>query len=80
YIEKEMQRQNRSIEPVISENFTSFAIIEALSTALTNKYSEGLPGNCYYSNDEFIDEIENLFRICVLKAYHLNPTRWGINV
>nr|POF19614.1 serine hydroxymethyltransferase 4 [Quercus suber] len=47
-IEKEKRCQCRGIELIASENFTSFAVIEALGSALTNKYSEGMPGNRYY--------------------------------
>ncbi|KAK8518562.1 hypothetical protein V6N12_017708 [Hibiscus sabdariffa] len=79
-IEKEKRRQCRGIELIASENFTSFAVIEALGSALTNKYSEGMPGNRYYGGNEFIDEIENLCRSRALEAFHLDPTKWGVNV
>ncbi|KAL7177179.1 hypothetical protein ACSBR2_030504 [Camellia fascicularis] len=79
-IEKEKHRQSHGIELIASENFTSFAVIEALGSALTNKYSEGMPGNRYYGGNEFIDEIENLCRSRALKAYRLEPTKWGVNV
>ncbi|MBA0616234.1 hypothetical protein Godav_016299 [Gossypium davidsonii] len=79
-IEKEKRRQCRGIELIASENFTSFAVIEALGSALTNKYSEGMPGNRYYGGNEFIDEIENLCRSRALQAFHLDPTKWGVNV
>ncbi|KAI0522989.1 hypothetical protein KFK09_005378 [Dendrobium nobile] len=79
-IEKEKRRQCRGIELIASENFTSFAVIEALGSALTNKYSEGMPGNRYYGGNEFIDEIENLCRSRALEAFHLEPEKWGVNV
>ncbi|KAJ6370192.1 hypothetical protein OIU76_028463 [Salix suchowensis] len=79
-IEKEKRRQCRGIELIASENFTSFAVIEALGSALTNKYSEGMPGNRYYGGNEYIDEIENLCRARALQAFHLDPTKWGVNV
>ncbi|XP_031112670.1 serine hydroxymethyltransferase 4 isoform X1 [Ipomoea triloba] len=79
-IEKEKRRQCRGIELIASENFTSFAVIEALGSALTNKYSEGMPGNRYYGGNEYIDEIENLTRSRALQAYRLDPTKWGVNV
>ncbi|KAH9680409.1 serine hydroxymethyltransferase 4 [Citrus sinensis] len=79
-IEKEKRRQCRGIELIASENFTSFAVIEALGSALTNKYSEGMPGNRYYGGNEFIDEIENLCRSRALHTFHLDPTQWGVNV
>ena len=43
-IKKEKERQFRSLELIASENFTSRAVMEAVGSCLTNKYSEGLPG------------------------------------
>lgn len=43
-----------------SENFVSPAVLEALGSVLTNKYSEGYPGKRYYGGCEFIDEVEQL--------------------
>ncbi|KAH7949885.1 hypothetical protein HPB49_016471 [Dermacentor silvarum] len=41
---KEKQRQLRGLEMIASENFTSLAVTQCLGTCLTNKYSEGYPG------------------------------------
>lgn len=79
-IEREKRRQCTGIELIASENFTSFAVIEALGSALTNKYSEGMPGNRYYGGNEFIDDIENLCASRALQAFHLDATKWGVNV
>jgi glycine hydroxymethyltransferase len=54
--------------------------MEANGSALTNKYSEGLPGARYYGGNEHIDVLENLCRSRALKAFHLDPSAWGINV
>ena len=43
-IDKEKDRQFKSLELIASENFTSRAVMEAVGSCLTNKYSEGLPG------------------------------------
>lgn len=43
-IDKEKNRQFNSLELIASENFTSRAVMEAVGSCLTNKYSEGLPG------------------------------------
>jgi glycine hydroxymethyltransferase len=59
-IKNELQRQRDVIELIPSENFCSAAVLEALGSVLTNKYSEGYPGNRYYGGNEFIDVIENL--------------------
>ena len=54
-IQGEKQRQYEGIELIASENFTSRAVMEALGSCLTNKYSEGYPGKRYYGGNEFID-------------------------
>lgn len=41
----EKKRQRRGLEMIASENFTSTAVLQVLSSCLTNKYSEGLPGS-----------------------------------
>ena len=43
-IRKEMDRQENKIEMIASENFVSRAVMEAVGSALTNKYAEGYPG------------------------------------
>ena len=79
-IEREKQRQRTGIELIASENFTSRAVMEALGSPLTNKYSEGMPGARYYGGNEVIDEVEELCRSRALQAYHLDPAAWGVNV
>ena len=54
--------------------------MDCLGSALTNKYSEGLPGARYYGGNEFVDEIENLCIARALSAYKLDPNAWGANV
>lgn len=61
-IEKETHRQNDNFELIASENFASRAVIEAMGTALTNKYAEGYPGKRYYGGCEFVDIAEELAR------------------
>ncbi|KAH7315366.1 hypothetical protein KP509_21G046600 [Ceratopteris richardii] len=79
-MEKEKQRQCKTIELVASENYTSQAVIEALGSHLTNKYSEGMPGARLYCGNENIDLIENLCIERALKAFHLDASMWGVNV
>jgi len=57
-IQNELTRQRNVIELIPSENFTSLAVLEALGSVLTNKYSEGYPGNRYYGGTENVDAIE----------------------
>ncbi|RKO92644.1 serine hydroxymethyltransferase [Blyttiomyces helicus] len=54
--------------------------MEANGSALTNKYSEGLPGARYYGGNEFIDQIEELCRKRALEAFNVSPEQWGVNV
>jgi glycine hydroxymethyltransferase len=59
-IKREQQRQEEGLEMIPSENFVSPAVLEALGSVLTNKYSEGYVGKRYYGGCEFIDEVEKL--------------------
>ncbi|KAI3823998.1 hypothetical protein L1987_05445 [Smallanthus sonchifolius] len=79
-IYNEKQRQFRSLELIASENFTSRAVMEAVGSCLTNKYSEGLPGKRYYGGNEHIDELETLCQKRALAAFHLDENKWGVNV
>ena len=60
FIKREMNRQETKIEMIASENFVSKAVMEAVGSALTNKYAEGYPGRRYYGGCEFVDEVETL--------------------
>ncbi|XP_071131956.1 serine hydroxymethyltransferase, cytosolic-like [Mytilus edulis] len=79
-IRNEKNRQMKGLELIASENFTSKAVIQALGSCLTNKYSEGQPGQRYYGGNEFIDEMERLCQRRALEAYKLDPAKWGVNV
>ncbi|MDD5032220.1 MAG: serine hydroxymethyltransferase [Patescibacteria group bacterium] len=59
-VEKEMKRQSEEMELIASENYVSKAVLEAMGTVLTNKYSEGYPGHRYYGGNQIIDEVETL--------------------
>lgn len=56
-LEREKNRQWKGLELIASENFTSRAVMDCLGSALTNKYSEGLPGQRYYGGNEYIDVV-----------------------
>jgi glycine hydroxymethyltransferase len=79
-IEREKNRQCRGIQLIPSENFAPKAVLEALGSVMSNKYSEGLPGRRYYGGNEFIDMSENLCRKRALEAFRLDPEKWGVNV
>ena len=59
-IESEIRRQAEGLELIASENFVSPAVLDAMGTALTNKYAEGYPGKRYYGGCQFVDVAEQL--------------------
>jgi glycine hydroxymethyltransferase len=61
-IEREVERQNTTLQLIASENFTSPAVLRATGSVLTNKYSEGYPTKRYYGGNEVIDQVEDLAR------------------
>ncbi|MGI9577415.1 MAG: serine hydroxymethyltransferase [Microthrixaceae bacterium] len=74
-IDRELERQNTGVQLIASENFTSPAVMDAVGSVLTNKYSEGYPGKRYYGGNEYVDEAEDLARqrVCALfGAEHAN--------
>lgn len=58
FIEKEKKRQQEGLELIPSENYVSKAVLEAMGSILTNKYSEGFPNHRYYGGNPNIDLIE----------------------
>ncbi|KAJ0078256.1 hypothetical protein Patl1_36838 [Pistacia atlantica] len=79
-MEEEKIRQWIGIELIASENFVCRAVMEALGSHLTNKYSEGMAGARYYGGNEFIDEIEKLCCKRALCAFDLGDENWSVNV
>jgi glycine hydroxymethyltransferase len=61
-IEKELNREETTIELIASENFVSKAVLEAQGSVMTNKYAEGYPSKRYYGGCECVDIAENLAR------------------
>jgi len=61
-LNREVERQNTTLQLIASENFVSPAVLAAAGSVLTNKYSEGYPGKRYYGGNEVIDEVEDLAR------------------
>ncbi|MBI2426853.1 MAG: serine hydroxymethyltransferase [Candidatus Kerfeldbacteria bacterium] len=62
FLESELERERQVLEMIPSENIVSRAVLEALGSVLTNKYSEGYPTKRYYGGNQFIDEVETLAR------------------
>ncbi|HSH61486.1 MAG TPA: serine hydroxymethyltransferase [Acidimicrobiales bacterium] len=61
-LERELLRQNTTLQLIASENFTSPAVMAATGSVLTNKYAEGYPGRRFYGGNQFIDQAEELAR------------------
>jgi glycine hydroxymethyltransferase len=57
---RELDRQQRTLEMIASENFVPEAVLECQGSVLTNKYAEGYPGKRYYGGCEFVDIAEQL--------------------
>jgi len=57
---RELERQQRTLEMIASENFVPRAVLECQGSVLTNKYAEGYPGKRYYGGCEFVDIAEEL--------------------
>lgn len=61
-INQEEYRQSTVLEMIASENYASKAVLEAVGSVLTNKYSEGYPGARYYNGNALADDVERLAR------------------
>jgi glycine hydroxymethyltransferase len=59
-MDRELDRQRRTLEMIASENFVPQAVLECQGSVLTNKYAEGYPGKRYYGGCEHVDVIEQL--------------------
>ena len=65
----ELDRQQRNIELIASENFVSPAVMAAMGSVLTNKYAEGYPGKRYYGGCGCVDVVENIARDRACKLF-----------
>src|SRR5262245_59846344 len=61
-IDREVERQNTTIQLIASENFASRQVLEAAASCLTNKDSEGYSGKPYYAGNYVVDDAANLAR------------------
>lgn len=68
-LEKELDREESTIELIASENFTSQAVMEMTGGVMTNKYAEGYPGKRYYGGCEVVDQAENIARDRLKKLF-----------
>jgi len=59
-IEAEERYEFETLRLIPSENYASAAVIQALGSVLTNKYSEGYAGKRYYEGQRYVDTLEEL--------------------
>jgi len=59
-LQGEYKRQKEGMELIASENYVSPAVLRALGSVFTNKYSEGYPGRRYYGGQDYTDQVESL--------------------
>ncbi len=59
-IRNEINRMAEGLEMIPSENVVSLAVLNALGSVFTNKYSEGYPHKRYYGGNENVDAVETL--------------------
>src|SRR5256714_6004789 len=59
-LDAELERQSQTICLIPSENYVSRAVLEALGSVFTNKYSEGYAGKRYYEGQQVVDRLEPL--------------------
>ena len=69
-LQKEVSREDQTLELIASENFVSYPILEMAGGVMTNKYAEGYPGARYYGGCEHVDEAENLARERAKKLFN----------
>jgi glycine hydroxymethyltransferase len=55
---EERERQSSTICLIPSENYVSRAVLEAMGSVFTNKYSEGYAGRRYYEGQQVVDRLE----------------------
>jgi glycine hydroxymethyltransferase len=56
----ELVRQQKNLQLIASENFTSPAVLATMGSTLSNKYAEGYPGKRYYGGCEEVDKVEEI--------------------
>ena len=73
-LNREIHREESTLELIASENFTSEAVMEMAGGVMTNKYAEGYPGKRYYGGCYFVDEAENMARDRLSKLFDAEYT------
>ena len=78
-LDKEMIRQDNTVELIASENYVSDAIKAACGSVFTCKYAEGKPYARYYGGCENVDELESYCQKKWLEVFGVSDT-YHINV
>ena len=78
-LDKEMIRQDNTVELIASENYVSDAIKAACGSIFTNKYAEGKPYARYYGGCENVDELESYCQKKWLEVFGVTDT-YHVNV
>ncbi len=78
-LEKEMNRQDNTVELIASENYVSDAIKAACGSVFTNKYAEGKPYARYYGGCDNVDELESYCQKKWLEVFGVTDT-YHVNV
>ncbi len=79
-LDKELSRQQNSLELIASENYVSSDVIAAYANVFTNKYSEWYPGKRYYGGNQYVDELELYVQSLALDIFAIDHTMWWVNV
>ena len=79
-LEEEEKRQKKNVTLIASENYCSADVLEAVSSPIINKYSEGYTGKRYYKGQVNSDKIEEICKERALKLFKLKKKDWDVNV
>jgi len=77
-IQKEIKRQEETLNLIPSENYVSPAVLEATASVFTNKYVEGYPGKRYYPGCQFADQLEILCSQKAKEVFNLDEN-WKVH-
>jgi len=79
-IQKEKNRQRKTLNLIASENYPSSEVLKALASIFTAKYAEGYPQKRYYQGNYYADKLEKLVQKRALKLFHCSDKKWSVNV